>query len=164
MSKTEENLMSAFAGESQANRKYLAYAKKAESDGLPQVARLFRASAEAETVHALAHLRLAGKISSTAENLADAVAGETHEYTRMYPDMIEDARREDRKDVLQYFGFVRQVEEVHANLYKKAAANPDGLPAVEYYVCGVCGYTHEGPMRDDCPVCRAKASVFYAVK
>ena len=164
MSKTEQHLMDAFAGESQANRKYLAYAKKAESDGLPQVAKLFRAAAEAETIHAHAHLRLAKKIHSTAENLEDAIAGETYEFTKMYPDMTADAEKEGRKDVVQYFGFVNKVEEVHANLYKKAMADPAGLPAVDYYVCSVCGYTHEGPMADDCPICKAKASVFYAVK
>ena len=164
MSKTEEHLMSAFAGESQANREYLAYAKKAEQDGLPQVAKLFRAAAEAETIHAHAHLRLAKKIHSTAENLEDAIAGETYEFTKMYPDMIVDAETEGRKDVVQYFGFVNKVEEVHANLYKKAMADPTGLPEVDYHVCSVCGYTHEGPMDGKCPVCNAAASAFYAVK
>jgi rubrerythrin len=164
MSKTDQNLMNAFAGESQANRKYLAYAKKAESDGLPQAARLFRAAAEAETIHAHAHLRLADKIHATADNLADALAGETGEATQMYPGMIEDAKKDDRKDVVQYFTFVRQVEEEHAGLYKKAMANPAGMPAVDYYVCGVCGHTHEGPVSGECPVCKAKASAFYLVK
>ena len=163
MSKTDKNLMDAFAGESQANRKYLAYAKQADKEGLSQVAKLFRAAAEAETIHAHAHLRLAGKIKSTPENLKDAVAGETHEYTDMYPTMIADAKAEGRADVVTYFGFVNQVEEVHANLYHKAIADPKGLASTDYYLCSVCGYTHEGPMEGKCPVCDASASVFYKI-
>jgi rubrerythrin len=154
--------MNAFAGESQANRKYLAYAKQAEKDGLAQVAKLFRAAAEAETIHAHGHLRMAGKIHDTAANLQDAVAGETFEYTKMYPEMIADAKAENRNDVARYMDFVNKVEEVHANLYKKALANPAGLPAADYYICGVCGYTHEGPA-DSCPICGAKAASFYRV-
>ncbi len=163
MSKTMQNLMDAFAGESQANRKYLAYAKQAEKDGFAQVAKLFRAAAEAETIHAHAHLRSAKKVGGTAENLQDAINGETHEYTNMYPAMIKDAETEGEKAVAQYMGFVNAVEEVHANLYRKAAANPAGLPAVDYYICSVCGYTHEGPMDGPCPVCKAAAKAFYAV-
>ena len=163
MSKTDKNLMDAFAGESQANRKYLAYAKQAEKDGMAQVAKLFRAAAEAETIHAHAHLRLAGKIRSTPENLQDAVSGETHEYMHMYPEMIADAKAEGRNDVIKYFDFVNQVEEVHANLYKKAIADPQGLEAADYYVCSVCGYTHEGPMDGKCPICGAGTSAFYKV-
>lgn len=163
MSKTVEHLMAAFAGESQANRKYLAYAKKADQEGLPQVAKLFRAAAEAETIHALTHLRNAKKIGSTADNLQDALAGETFEFTKMYPGMIKDVEAEGEKAIAQYMGFVNAVEEVHANLYKKAIANPSGLPAVDYYICPVCGYTHEGPMSDACPVCKAPAKNFYKV-
>ncbi len=163
MSKTMENLMAAFAGESQANRKYLAYAKKADQEGLPQVAKLFRAAAEAETIHAHTHLRNAKKIGATAENLQDALAGETYEFTKMYPAMIKDVEAEGEKTIAQYMGFVNEVEEVHANLYKKAIANPAGLPAVDYYICPVCGYTHEGPMTGACPVCKAPAKGFYKV-
>lgn len=163
MSKTNENLMNAFAGESQANRKYLAYAKQAEKDGLAQVAKLFRAAAEAETIHAHSHLRMAGKIGATADNLADAVAGETYEFTHMYPEMIKEAKAEGRDDVARYFDFVNKVEEVHANLYKKAIADPTGLAATDYYLCNVCGYTHEGPV-DKCPICGAGAAAFFAVK
>jgi rubrerythrin len=160
MSKTDTNLMDAFAGESQANRKYLAYAKQAEKEGLPQAARLFRAAAGAETIHAHAHLRLAGKIGTTMDNLKDALAGETHEFTHMYPEMIKDAEAEGRKAVLQYFGFVNAVEGEHADLYKKMLENGGKGPAVEYYICTVCGYTHEGPCTDKCPVCKAAASAF----
>jgi len=162
MSKTDKNLMDAFAGESQANRKYLAYAAQADKEGLSQVAKLFRAAAEAETVHAHAELRLVGKIKSTAENLQDAISGETYEFSKMYPDMIADAKEEARSDVAKYLDFVNKVEEVHANLYKKAAADPKGLEAADYYICKVCGYTHEGPT-DSCPICGAGAAAFYTV-
>ncbi len=163
MSQTDKNLMDAFAGESQANRKYLAYAKQAEKDGMAQVAKLFRAAAEAETIHAHSHLRMAGKIKSTPENLQDAVAGETYEYTDMYPKMIAEAKAEGRNEVVRYFDFVNKVEEVYAKLYQKAVADPKGLAATDYYVCSVCGYTHEGPMQDKCPICNAAASAFYKV-
>lgn len=162
MSKTQENLMSAFAGESQANRKYLAFAKQADKEGMPQVAKLFRAAAEAETIHAHAHLRNAGKIGDTIANLKTAIEGETFEFTKMYPEMIKDANEENATAVAKYFGFVNTVEEVHANLYKKALENPAGLANVDYHICAVCGYTHEGPA-DKCPVCGAGASAFYKV-
>lgn len=162
MSKTDKNLMDAFAGESQANRKYLAYAKQADKEGLPQVAKLFRAAAEAETIHAHAHLRNAGKIHDTAANLQDAIAGETFEFTKMYPDMIADAKAEGKEAVAKYFEMVNKVEEVHATLYKKAAADPKGYATTDYYVCAVCGYTHEG-LCEKCPICNAGQSAFYKV-
>ena len=163
MSKTQDNLMAAFAGESQANRKYLAYADQAEKDGLHQVAKLFRAAAEAETIHAHAHLRNAGKIKSTMENLEDAIAGETYEFTTMYPDMIADADAEDKAAIKRYLDWVNSVEEVHANLYKKALAAKGAVADVDYYVCSVCGYTHEGPYAGKCPICNAADSAFYKV-
>lgn len=160
MSKTMDNLMNAFAGESQANRKYLAYADAADKEGLPQVAKLFRAAAAAETVHAHAHLRNAGKIGDTVANLKDAIAGESYEFTKMYPEMIAEAKAEGNTAVERYFDYVNKVEEVHANLYKKALENPSALPATDYYVCKVCGYTHEGKA-DKCPICGAGASAFF---
>lgn len=160
MSKTDQNLMDAFAGESQANRKYLAYAKQAEKEGLPQAAKLFRAAAEAETIHAHAHLRLAGKIGNTSDNLKDAIAGETYEFTGMYPAMIKDADAEGKKAAKQYMEYVNAVEEVHANLYKKLLADGGRGEDVDYYICTVCGYTHEGPHDGKCPVCNAPASAF----
>lgn len=163
MSKTHENLMAAFAGESQANRKYLAYAKQAEKEGLPQVAKLFRAAAEAETIHAHAHLRYAGKIKGTMENLEDAIAGETYEFTKMYPEMLADAEAEGESNVKRHLGWVNAVEEVHANLYKKALAAKGDVADVDYYVCSVCGYTHEGPYAGKCPICNAAESAFYKV-
>ena len=120
MSKTEQNLLEAFAGESQANRRYLAFAKKADKEGYPQAARLFRAAAEAETVHALAHLRTLGKVRSTAENLKEAIAGEIHEFTKMYPAMIEVANEEKNKAAARSFSYANKLEKVHAALYQKA--------------------------------------------
>lgn len=157
MSKTDKNLMDAFAGESQANRKYLAFAKQADKEGLPGVAKLFRAAAEAETIHAHAHLRNAGKIGNSTENLKVAIEGETYEFTKMYPEMIKDAKEEGKDAIAKYFDMVNKVEEVHANLYKKALENPN--MNVDFYVCTVCGYTHEGPC-DKCPICGAVAAAF----
>ena len=138
MSKTLDNLMDAFAGESQANRKYLAYAQVADKEGKPQIAKLFRAAAAAETIHAHAHLRNAGKIGDTAANLKDALEGETYEYTKMYPGMIKDAKEEGNEKVAKYFGFACSVEEVHANLYKKAIEDAQAFKG-DYYICPVCG-------------------------
>lgn len=160
MDKTQENLMTAFAGESQANRKYLAFAQVADKEGLTQVAKLFRATAAAETIHAHAHLRNAGKIGDTTANLKSAIEGETYEFTKMYPEMIKDAEAEGKTAIAKYFDFVNSVEEVHANLYKKALENPGGLPETDYYICKVCGYTHEGPC-DGCPVCGAGTAAFF---
>lgn len=163
MSQTDKNLMDAFAGESQANRKYLAFAQQADKEGLPQVAKLFRAAAAAETIHAHAHLRNAGKVGDTAANLQAALEGETYEFTKMYPQMIKDAEAEGKTAIAKYFDFANKVEEVHANLYKKAIADPKGLAATDYYVCKICGYTHEGPC-DKCPVCGAGAASFFKVE
>ena len=163
MSKTEQNLWDAFAGESQANRKYLAYAKKADRDGYPQVAKLFRAAAEAETVHAHAHLKALGGIKDTADNLRDAIEGETHEFKSMYPDMIEAARSEGRKDAERSFDYANEVEKIHASLYQKALDNLDSLEETDYYVCSVCGYTCETEPPDTCPVCQAKSKAFFKV-
>lgn len=163
MSKTEQNLRDAFAGESQANRKYLAFAKKAEKDGYPQAAKLFRAAAEAETVHAHAHLRALKEIGSTADNLKVAVAGETHEFKSMYPEMIEEAKEEGNKSAERSFVFANEVEKVHAELYQKAIDNLDNLEEVDYHVCSVCGMTVENEPPDKCPVCGAKGSAFFKV-
>jgi len=161
MSKTNENLMAAFAGESQANRKYLAYAKQADKESLTMVAKLFRAAAEAETIHAHAHFSAAGKLGDTAANLQDAIAGETFEFTTMYPGMIKDAEKDGENATAKYMGFVNEVEEVHANLYKKAASNK--LEGTEFFICPVCGYTQEGKAGVPCPVCMAPAANFYSV-
>lgn len=162
MSKTQDNLMAAFAGESQANRKYLAFAEVADKEGLAQVAKLFRAAAAAETVHAHAHLRNAGHIGTTVENLKAAFDGETYESTTMYPAMIKDAEAEGSTAVAKYFGYANAVEKVHAGLYAKALEDPKSLAATDYYVCKVCGYTHEG-VCDKCFICGAMAAAFFKV-
>jgi len=164
MSKTEQNLLDAFAGESQANRRYLAFAKQADKEGKSQAAKLFRAAAEAETVHAHAHLRALGGIKSTAENLKEAIAGETHEYKEMYPAMIQAAKEEENKTAERSFTYANAVEEVHADLYQKTLDSLDDPQDVDcYYVCSVCGYTCENEPPDQCPVCKAKSKAFFKV-
>ena len=163
MSKSEQHLRDAFAGESQANRKYLAFAAKADKEGYPQVAKLFRAAGAAETVHAHAHLRALGEIGNTADNLKVAVDGETHEFKHMYPEMIADAKEEGNKTAERSFVFANEVEKVHAELYQNALDNLDSLEAADYYVCSVCGMTVEDEAPDRCPVCSAKASAFFKV-
>ena len=164
MSKTDQNLQEAFAGESQANRKYLAFAKQADKEGYPQAAKLFRAAAEAETVHAHAHLKAMGGISNTIQNLKEAVSGETHEFKEMYPVMIEAARKESNKAAERSFVLANTVEEVHAGLYQKTLENLDNPSEIDcYYVCSVCGYTHENEAPETCPVCGAKQKAFVRV-
>jgi rubrerythrin len=164
MSKTEEALKEAFAGESQANRKYLAFAAKAEQEGFPRAAKLFRAAAEAETVHAHAHLKALKGIRSTKENLQEAVAGETHEFKSMYPDMIAAAKAEGHKEAERSFAFANEVEKIHAGLYQQVL---DELGSAKepysYYVCPVCGYTTEKEAPETCPVCGAKGKMFKKV-
>jgi rubrerythrin len=164
MGKAEDGLREAFAGESQANRKYLAFAKKAEQEGFKQVGKLFKAAAEAETVHAHAHLRELNGVKSTKENLQEAIGGETHEFTKMYPQMIEDAKTEDNKGALRSFTYANEVEKVHAELYQKALDNLGKEAEVEYYVCQVCGMTVENEAPDACPVCGAKKAAFKKVE
>ena len=159
--KTENNLLEAFAGESQANRRYLAFAKQAEKEGYTQAAKLFRAAAEAETVHAHAHLRVLGGVTSTAENLKEAISGETHEFTEMYPAMIDDAIEDGSKAAERTFTYANKVEKVHAALYQKASDNLDTLEEVDYYVCSVCGFTCENEPPETCPVCGAESSAFF---
>jgi rubrerythrin len=160
MSKSEKNLKDAFAGESQANRTYLAFAKKADQEGHKQVAKLFRAAAEAETVHAHNHLREIGTIKSTKENLEYAMAGEIHEFKSMYPQMIEDAKAENVQGALKSFTYANDVEKIHADLYKKALDTLGKETPVEYYVCQVCGMTVENAPPDECPVCKSKKQAF----
>ena len=160
MSKTEQNLMDAFAGESQANRKYLAFAKKAEQEGYANVAKLFRAAAAAETIHAHNHLRGTDAVKSTRENLLAAIRGESYEFQKMYPQMITDAKAEGEDYALRSFNLANEVEKVHAALYKKALESLGTSTTADYYVCSVCGYTAEGEAPDDCPVCKAKKQAF----
>ena len=164
MSKSEESLKAAFAGESQANRKYLAYAVKADQEGYPQVARMFRAAAEAETVHAHNHLRALNWIRSTKENLEDAIAGETHEFKSMYPEMIEAAKGEGKKEAERTFNYANEVEKIHAQLYQKLLDTLGSSQESDlYYVCPVCGYTAEKKAPGVCPVCGTKGEMFKRV-
>jgi rubrerythrin len=161
MGKSQGNLQAAFAGESQANRKYLAFAKKADDEGHAQVAKLFRAAAAAETVHAHNHLRTMGGVQTTAENLEAAVSGEHDEVVSMYPEFIREAEAEGEKAALSTFRWAWEVEKVHEGLYKKASENlGKTAETFDYYVCQVCGYTHEKTAPDKCPVCGAPAARF----
>ncbi len=164
---TKENLQAAFAGESQANRTYLAFAKKAEQEGKPQVAKLLRAGAHAETIHAHAHLRALGGIRDTATNLEAAIAGEAHEFQSMYPGFIREAEAEGNKPALSSFRNANAVEEVHHGLYAQAlAAVKEGkdLPAADIWVCDVCGNTVIGNLPDTCSVCKVSKDHFAAVR
>ena len=155
-----DNLKEAFAGESQANRKYLAFAKKADEEGYVQVAKLFRAAADAETVHAHAHLRVMKGIGSTDENLKQAIGGETEEFKAMYPRMMEEAKAEGEDAAHMSFANANAVEEIHAGLYQKALDNLGKNEQTDYYVCQVCGNTVEGEAPDKCPICGAPKKMF----
>ncbi|NDV25478.1 rubrerythrin family protein [Desulfovibrio sp. JC010] len=164
MTKTLENLKAAFAGESQANRKYLAFAEKAESEGKPGVAKLFRAAAAAETIHAHAHLRLMKGIGSTEENLKAAIEGENYEHESMYPEMMEDAKAEGENAVLRYFGFANEAEKIHANLYTEALnADGDVFAEADFHICSVCGHTQNGAATEKCPICGAAPKAYSKV-
>jgi len=164
---TKENLEAAFAGESQANRKYLAFAKKADSDGLAQIAKLFRAAAEAETVHAHAHMRAMKAVKSTKENLESAMEGEDFEFKQMYPKFIAEAQEEDNKAALISFQNAMAVEQVHYSLYLdafKAAQEGNDLAAEPILICKVCGNTVLDQAPDKCPVCGAKKEQFIEIE
>ncbi|WP_031482060.1 rubrerythrin family protein [Maridesulfovibrio frigidus] len=163
MSKTLDNLATAFAGESQANRKYLAFAEKADREGKPGVAKLFRAAAAAETIHAHAHLRLMKGIGSTEDNLKVAISGETYEFEKMYPEMMEEAKEEGENAVLRYFGFANEAEKVHATLYTEALENTDKFSEAEFYICSVCGHTQDGEATEKCPICGAAPKAYQKV-
>ncbi|MFX1569516.1 MAG: rubrerythrin family protein [Promethearchaeota archaeon] len=163
MSKTEEGLKEAFAGESQANRKYLAFGEKADQEGFSQIAKIFRAAAAAETVHAHNHLRVLGGVKSTKENIKAAIEGEHYEFTKMYPEFLEAAMNEGNKDAERTFKYANEVEKVHHKLYSsalEAIENGKDLEKKDVYICPVCGYTHEGDPPDNCPVCGAAKKVF----
>ena len=164
---TVDNLKAAFAGESQANRKYLAFAKKADADGKPQIAKLFRAAAEAETVHAHAHFRVLNGVGSTADNVQAAIDGEGYEFTKMYPEFVATAKQENNAAALKSFEFAMAVEKVHHTLYSQAAdavkAGKD-LPSAKIYVCPICGNTVLNGVPDKCPVCGALGSKFTEIQ
>jgi rubrerythrin len=165
MSKTTVDLKEAFAGESQAGRKYTAFAKKAEEEGYPQIAKLFRAAAMAESIHASNHLKALGGVGTTMENLKTAIAGENYEVTTMYPGMIADSEAEGEKKANTSFKWAFEVEKVHEALYRYALEHMDpNAPAVEYYVCPICGYTHAGKFEGKCPVCNTPGEKFLKVE
>jgi rubrerythrin len=166
MVKTDENLKAAFAGESQANRMYLAFAKKAAEEGLPQISKLFRAAAESETVHAHNHLRVMAQVKSTLDNLGTAFSGETYEFKKMYPDFMTEAQKEGNKQALQSFDYANKVEQIHASMYQKAIdslKNKTDLPIADLYVCPVCGNTFEGLVPDSCPICATLKEKFMKI-
>jgi rubrerythrin len=163
MGKTEENLKTAFAGESQANRKYLAFAMKADSEGLNGIAKLFRATAHAETIHALRELRNLGGVGATAENLETAIAGETYEFTEMYATFLEEAKKEGHKDAVRTFAWAKMVEEIHAKFYKsalEAVRKGEDLKLMGVYVCEKCGNIEFGQPPEKCSVCNHPREYF----
>ena len=162
---TTDNLKEAFAGESQANQKYRAFARRAEQDGFPNIAKLFRTAAEAERIHAEGHLRALDAILSTAENLKAAVGGETYEFTEMYPPMLERAEQENHK-ARRMFGYAVQAEAVHAKLYQSAldaVLQGKDLQEQNFYLCPVCGHIEFGQAPEICPICGTKGARFTQV-
>ena len=165
MSATQDNLKEAFAGESQAFQKYTAFAEKAEREGLKNIARLFRTTAQAERIHAVGHLQALDGLGSTAENLKAAIGGETHEFTAMYPPMLKQAEQDNHK-AKRMFKYAVDAEAVHAKLYSlalEAAQKGQDLSVTDFYLCPVCGYIEFGKAPEECPICGAKASKFMQV-
>lgn len=160
---TQDNLKEAFAGESQANRKYLAFAQKADKEGFAKVSRLFQAVAEAETIHALKHFQVMQGTGSTADNLKAAIEGEYHEFTNMYPAFIAEAEKEGAQQAKVSFHLANEVEKVHHGLYEKALKaveqNQD-IEAKAFFVCPVCGHIEENEAPGRCPICGAPGNMF----
>jgi len=164
MTESEKNLKEAFAGESQANRKYLAFARKADDEGFKGVANLFRAAAAAETIHAHNHLEVLGGVKSTLENLKEAYNGEHHEFTSMYPTFIEKSKEEKNGAATKTFHWANEVEKVHGKLYEdaiKVLETGGTFAAKDYYICPKCGYTVAEAAPDKCPVCGVKKESFF---
>jgi rubrerythrin len=162
MTTTQENLKEAFAGESQANQKYRAFAKKAEKDGFPNIAKLFKTTAEAERIHAEGHFNALDGIGTTVENIKAAIGGETYEYTEMYPPMLEQAEKDDHK-AKRMFKYAVGAEDVHAQLYKLALAAAEAgkdLEETDFYLCPVCGHIEFGKPENNCPICGTLASKY----
>lgn len=166
MQKSLENLKNAFAGESQANRRYLAFSQKADEEGFSQAAKLFMAAAEAETVHALNHVRIMGEVNTTTQNLDAAISGETFEYKKMYPEFLKTSKEEQNTQTTWSLNVANQVEKIHADLFTEAAnllKTGRELPKVDYYVCSVCGNTVENEAPEKCPICGNPKSKFFKV-
>jgi len=167
VSKTTDNLLAAFAGESQANRKYLFFAGKAEEQGYKQVARLFRAAADAETVHARNHFKVLGELKSTTDNLQAAIGGENHEFTVMYPDFIKQAETDNAKEAVESFSLANTVEEIHHGLFSdflRKVEKGDTIKEQPIYVCQYCGNTVEGEAPEKCPVCGRAKKIFKLIE
>jgi rubrerythrin len=166
MAKTSDNLKEAFAGESQASTRYMAFARKADQEGHPEVARLFRSASAAEVIHARNHLQAMEGVKSTEENLKEAIAGENMEHVKMYPEFVEQAKKEEQPKAERTFDWARKVEIIHESLYKSALEALQGgkAEAKEYFVCQVCGFTAEGKAPDRCPVCGAPLAQFSKVE
>lgn len=167
MSKTDENLKEAFAGESQANRMYTAFSRKADQDDLPQIARLFRAAAAAETVHALNHFQVMNGVNSTQKNLQAAAEGEASEFEEMYPEFIEQAEEEGAEEAVRTFDYANQVEKIHHEMYTQAldaVKAGNDLPETDIFVCQGCGNTVEDEAPDTCPICGAPRSMFEKIE
>ena len=160
---TQENLLAAFAGESQANRRYLAFAKKAELEGKKGLAQLFRVAAEGETVHALSHLAVTGGVADSIENLKKAIAGETYEFTEMYPAFLEEAQTEGNSKAVLSFQRAMVIEKEHEKLFQAALENQGEIAEQEYYVCEVCGHIEIGGAPEKCPVCGMPQEQFVKV-
>ncbi len=161
--KTDKNLMEAFAGESQANRKYLAFAKQAEKDGFKNIGRVFKAIAGAETIHALKHFEIAGKVNSTLDNLGVAAEGEHHEFTKMYPEFIETAKEENHQKALKTFEYANAAEKVHGDIFhnlKALAARNSDAEDKDIHLCPVCGWVGFDPAPDKCPICDTSKKIF----
>jgi len=163
MGKTAENLEQAFAGESQASMRYLAFAEKADQEGFPGLARLFRAAAKAELYHALSHLRAAGLVQGTMYNLKSALEGETYEFKKMYPPMIQEAVAEKEIEARHSFEYAMSIEMIHAKYFKEALENPQAHEETVYYVCPVCGNTVKDQPPKKCPYCGVDAKDFVEV-
>ncbi len=161
---TQENLMSAFAGESQANRKYLAFARQAESEGKPNLAKLFRVAAEGETVHALRHLKVAGGVKTSKENLEAAIAGETYEFTEMYPKFIEKSKAEGNNPAMLSFSGANAVEREHEKFFRAALEKDGNIEDEKYFVCQVCGHVHLKEAPEKCPICGAPKDKFKEIE
>jgi rubrerythrin len=165
MASTQDNLNEAFAGESQANQKYRSFAEKAEQEGYPNIARLFRTTAEAERIHAAGHLRALAGVGSTADNLQAAINGETYEFTEMYPPMLEQAETDNHQAKFM-FNFAVKAEAVHAKLYNaalEALRQGKDLGESKFYLCPVCGHIEIGTPPEACPICSTKGERFVQV-
>jgi rubrerythrin len=157
---TQENLLAAFAGESQANRRYLAFAKKAESENKKGLAQLFRVAAEGETIHALSHFQTAGEVKDSMENIQTAIAGETHEFSEMYPNFMEEATTENNNNALLSFTRANEIEKEHAKFFQEALEKNGDIAEQEYYVCEICGHIELGSAPEKCSVCGAPKEKF----